>query len=123
MSDSTAQPLIIKNVAGITIAGIASPKIGLDARDALFELVDKNPGKKIILNFENVQVLSSAPIGTLVNLRNQLDSAGGRLALCRLDPYIREILQLTRVEDLFRIFDTEQDAIDSLAAVESTPTG
>jgi anti-anti-sigma factor len=118
MSQSTGHPLILKNVAGITIAMIVDPKIGPDVRDALLELADKESGQKIILNFQNVQVLSSAPIGTLVNLRNQLDSAGGCLALCRLDADIREILQLTRVEDLFSIFDNEQAAIDSLAAVE-----
>src|SRR5436309_1327910 len=116
MSDSTAHPLILKNVAGITIASLTSPKIGPDARDALFELVEKHAARKIILNFENVQILSSAPIGTLVNLRNKLHSAGGRLALCQVSPDIREILQLTRVENLFTIFDNEQVAIDFLAA-------
>jgi anti-anti-sigma factor len=117
MSDSTTHPLILRRVAGITIADISSSKIGLDARDALLELADKEPGQKIILNFQNIQILSSAPIGTLVNLRNQLNSSGGSLALCRLDADIREILQLTRVEDLFSIFETEQEAIDSLNAV------
>jgi anti-sigma B factor antagonist len=117
MSDHTTLPLVLKSVAGLTVASITQSKIGLETRDALFELVDKHAVKKIVLNFENVQVLSSAPIGSLVSLRNKLESAGGRLALCQLDPNIREILQLTRVEGLFSIFETEQDAIDSLVAV------
>jgi anti-sigma B factor antagonist len=116
MSDSDTPPLLLKNVAGITIATLTSSRIGQDARDALFELVDKHAARKMILNFENLQVLSSAPIGTLINLRNKLHSAGGSLALCRVSPDIREILQLTRVESLFSIFDNEQAAIDSLAA-------
>jgi anti-sigma B factor antagonist len=117
MSDSTTHPLILKRVAGITVADISSSKIGLDVRDALLELAGNEAGQKIILNFQNVQILSSAPIGTLVKLRNQVDAAGGCLALCRLNTDIREILQLTRVEELFTIFETEQEAIDSLDAV------
>jgi len=33
-----------------------------------------------------------------------------------VNPDIREILKLTKVEGLFSIFDSEQAAIDSLAA-------
>ena len=117
MSESNPPPLVLKNVAGITIATITSPKVGPDIREALYELFDKHAARKVILNFENVQFLSSAPIGMLVNLRNKLHSAGGSLILCRLSPDIREILQLTRVESFFSILDTEQDAIESLIAV------
>jgi anti-anti-sigma factor len=117
MSDRNSPPLLLKNVAGITIASLTTSKIGLDARDALFELVDEHAAQRMILNLENLQVLSSAPIGSLVILRNKLHSAGGALALCQVGPDIREILQLTRVEDLFSIFETEQDAIESLVAV------
>jgi anti-anti-sigma factor len=116
MSESNTPPLVLKSVAGVTVASIASPKLGLDARDALYELVDKNGAKKIVLNLENIQILSSAPIGMLVNLRNKLHSTGGSLALCAVGPYVREILQLTRLEGLFSILDTEQDAIESLIA-------
>jgi anti-sigma B factor antagonist len=116
MSVSDTPPLLLKNVAGITVATLTAPKIGQDARDALFELIDKHEVKKMVLNFQNLQVLSSGPIGTLVNLGNKLHSVGGSLTLCLLSPDIREILKLTRVEGLFSIFDNEQAAIDSLTA-------
>jgi anti-sigma B factor antagonist len=113
MSEAISPPLILKTVDGITIVTFTGPKVGTEAREELFRLMETQGNRKLILNFENVRSLSSAPIGMLVNLMNKAASAGGAVRLCQLDPNVQEILRLTRVEGLFSIFANEQDARDS----------
>jgi len=117
MSEAIALPLILKTVDGITIVTFRGPKVGTEAREELYSLVETQGNRKLILNFENVRFLSSAPIGMLVNLMNKAASAGGLVRFCRLDPDVQEIMRLTRVESLFSIFANEQDARDSFLSL------
>ncbi len=116
MSEAIAPPLILKTVDGITIVTFRGPKVGTEAREELYSLVETQGNRKLILNFENVRFLSSAPIGMLVNLRNKVASAG-QVRFCQLDPDVQEIMRLTRVEGLFSIFANEQNARDSFLSL------
>ncbi len=113
MSQETSQPFTLEQTGTVTIVRFAGPKLGLAAREGLYDLVENQGRRQIVLNFASVQVLSSAPIGMLVTLKNKAEAVEGRVTLCQLDPDVREILKLTSVEGLFSIFDTEQAAIDS----------
>jgi anti-anti-sigma factor len=113
MPESPPAAFSLENRGDFTIVRITGPKIGLDSRDSLYRLVESQGLKKLVLNFADVRVLTSAPIGMLVNLKNKLEAVGGTLRLCQVDADIREILRLTRVVGLFSIYETEQDAIDS----------
>jgi anti-sigma B factor antagonist len=100
-------------VDDVTVVRLAGPKVGLDARESLYGLIDAQGAHKLVLNFERVKLLTSAPIGMLISLRNKAEARGGSVRFCHVDSDIRDILQLTAVEGLFPIFPTEQDAIDS----------
>src|SRR5438045_1206662 len=98
---------------GSLVVTFTGPKLTYDVGETLYRLVEAEGHEKLVLNFENVRVLTSAPIGVLVNLLKKAASVGGAVRLCRLDPDLREILELTRTAALFEIFDDEQDAIRS----------
>lgn len=117
MSEPIAPPLVLKTVDGITIVTFTGPKVGTEAREELYDLMETRKIRRLILNFENVRSLSSAPIGMLVNLMNKAASAGGVVRFCQLDPDVQEIMRLTRVEGLFSIFANEQDARDSFLSL------
>jgi anti-sigma B factor antagonist len=115
MSEPVAPPLIVKTGGGVTIVTFTGPKVSTEAREELYDLVETRGIRKLVLNFENVRSLSSAPIGMLVNLMNKAALAGGAVRFCQLDPYVQEIMRLTGVESLFTLFATEQDATDSFS--------
>jgi anti-anti-sigma factor len=85
----------------------------LEAREPLYELMEKEGHKRILLNFQNVRFISSAPIGVLINLNKKAQALGGKVKFCCLDPDIVDIFRLTSVLQLFDIYDTEEDAIAS----------
>jgi anti-sigma B factor antagonist len=115
MSEHLAEPFELVRRGDIDVVRFTTSKIETDARENLHELIQRRDQPKIILNFDEIRVLSSAPIGMLVNLKKKVDAKGGSLLLCGLDPIVRDILKLTHVEELFTIFDSEKDALDSFA--------
>src|SRR5712692_2973030 len=84
-------------------------KIGED----LFSLVDELGRKKILLNFGNVEYLSSAALGKLITLNKKLQAAGGRLILCNIDPQIHEVFEITKLDKFFNIQKEEQAALQA----------
>lgn len=79
----------------------------------LFSLLEEGR-KNIVLNFTNVEFLSSAALNKLIIMDKKAKAAGGKLNLCCLRPEIHEVFVITRLNQLFDIQDNESDAIDSL---------
>jgi anti-sigma B factor antagonist len=103
----------LRQINGILVVMFTGPKLPYEVAEPLYRMVEADGHGRLVLNFENVRVLSSAPIGMLINLRKKTASVGGAVKLCRIDPDNLEILRLTRTADLFDIYDDERDAIDS----------
>ena len=76
----------------------------------LFELVEQKR-TKILLNFMNVEFLSSAALGKLITLDKKLKAAKGQLKLSSIRPEIYEVFAITRLNKLFDIHDDEADAL------------
>lgn len=55
----------------------------------------------LVLDFQQVQYISSNMIGVLVGARLSVIRAGGRLVLAGLNPRLRELLKITRMEKMF----------------------
>jgi anti-sigma B factor antagonist len=118
----TSQPrrkrLEVEDVGDVTVVNFTDRKI-LDEQniqligEQLFSLVDESGRKKILLNFGNVEYLSSAALGKLITLNKKLQAAGGRLILCNIDPQIYEVFEITKLNKLFNIHKEEQAALQA----------
>ncbi len=53
--------------------------------------------KKVVVNLEHVEYLTSANFRPLLALRKKLNEVGGRMALCGLSPVVVEMFQTTRL--------------------------
>jgi anti-sigma B factor antagonist len=79
----------------------------------LFSLVDEAECRKIILNFANVEYLSSAALGKFITLNKKLNHRTGRLVLCGISPDIVEVFEITKLHRFFNIYSDEQAALQS----------
>lgn len=79
--------------------------------DELFGLVEKEQRKNLLLNFATVEFLSSAALNKLIILDKKVKAAGGKMRLCNLKPEIYEVFAITRLNQLFDIKTTEQEAL------------
>ncbi len=79
--------------------------------EELFALVEKEGRKSILLNFSNVEFLSSAALNKLIILDKKVKAAGGKLVFCCLRPEIHEVFVITRLTQLFTIAEDEAEAL------------
>jgi len=103
-----------EDVNGVTIVSFADRKILDEAviqqlGEELLALADGHP--KILLNFGNVEYLSSGALGKLITAHKAVQAAGGKMRLCRIHPQIYEIFKITKLNKLFEIFPDEQSAL------------
>ncbi len=110
--------LEVESIGDITVVNFVDRKI-LDEQniqiigEQLFSLVDEDGKKKLLLNFSNVEYLSSAALGKLITLNKKVSSAGGRLILCNISEDILEVFEITKLDKFFKIMRDEQSALQA----------
>jgi len=110
--------LLVQTIGDVTIVDLGSSSI-LDgiAIEALgrrlFELVDEQARRKIILDFSQVKLLSSMMLGVLVRLQKRADGIRGRVVLCGLRPELMRVFKITQLHKLFQFYKDENEALNS----------
>ena len=82
-----------------------------EIEEELFGLVAAEDSIKLLLNFKNVEHLSSAALGMLINLEKQVARKDGKLVLSDINPQIFEVFRITRLHKMFEIHDTAAEAM------------
>jgi anti-sigma B factor antagonist len=77
----------------------------------LYDLVERDNRKKIVLNFGNVEFLSSAALGKLIGFDKRVKQHSAELILTNIRPEIYEVFAITKLTKLFQIKDDEADAL------------
>jgi anti-sigma B factor antagonist len=67
--------------------------------------------KQFLLNLDSVQYLTSFALETLCDFVTRVEAARGTTKLCCVSPDLKELFRLTRVDQLFDIYDDEHDAL------------
>jgi anti-sigma B factor antagonist len=110
--------LEVEQIGDVTVVNFVDRKI-LDEQniqiigEQLFSLVDNEGCKKLLLNFGNVEYLSSAALGKLITLNKKVQTAKGKLILCNIDPQIHEVFEITKLDKFFKIMKDEQTALQA----------
>ncbi len=66
-------------------------------------LTDALSSCHLLLDFTNVEFITSAELGTLINLHKRMVAAGGRLTLFNLRPLVFEVFVVTGLEALIAV--------------------
>ena len=74
-----------------------------ELQEALEPIIKKNEDGKLILNFANVNFMTSALLGLLVRIHKNVCELGGRLQLSNLDSNLRRIFEITQLTKVFDI--------------------
>ena len=87
-------------------------KLGLK----LVKTVDSMDETALLLNMQNVQFVASAMIGQLVLLRTKCKKSNVDLRVCEMSDNISEAIKLMRIDQIVTIHETEEAALEALAA-------
>jgi anti-sigma B factor antagonist len=109
--------ITVNEMGDVTVVGFVDRKI-LDVENIqalgneLFSLIEDGR-RRLLLNFDRVEFLSSAALNKLILLDSKLKAQGGSSKLCNLRPEIREVFFITRLDQFFDIRDTETEALNA----------
>ncbi|MEO1525964.1 MAG: STAS domain-containing protein [Planctomycetota bacterium] len=84
-------------------------QVGKELQDVVPKAVDK----KLLLNFNGVSFMSSAMITKLVMLNKGCKAQGVALKFCEVSPNVLEVFKITKLNKLFDIQTTEEEAVTS----------
>ena len=106
----------IQTINGVTVAKFIDNRILDEATiqvigDQMYRLVADHGLHKIILDFEDVEHLSSAALGKLINMKKKLDAVDGQLGLCSLRPELLKIFKVTKLTKVFDITASVEKAL------------
>ena len=114
----THKRIDVSKVGDVTVVKFVDRKIldetGIQELGAeLFSVVEHDNRRSILVNFDNVDFLSSAALGKLITLDRKVKSAQGRMKMCHIRPEILEVFQITKLNKVFDIRGEEAEAISA----------
>ncbi len=72
----------------------------------------------VVLNMEAVENISTAFITILIVLNRSAREAGGRMAICCVQPRVNDVFKLLRIQRIIPVVDTLEEALAALSAEE-----
>lgn len=82
--------------------------------EQLHLIVDGRKKRKIILDFKNVEHLSTAMFGRFITLQKKVNVAGGKLVLYGIAQKIFVLFRITMLDKIFTIAENEEDAMKKM---------
>ncbi len=115
--NSAEQPFTVQMIEKYCVVEFRTPSlmdaIALDRiGSALYELVDKQDKRRLVLDFEQVQYLSSQAIGIVLTLHKKLKALPHHsLVLCGVGPKLLELLKITQLDRVLTIKPSQKEAV------------
>jgi anti-sigma B factor antagonist len=69
--------------------------------------------KSLIINLGKVDYMNSSGIGAIISARTNYAKNGGEIKLAGLSNNVQNLLVVTKLIDIFDVYDTMDEAIDS----------
>jgi anti-sigma B factor antagonist len=110
-------PLTVQTIEKYTVVQFQTPSlmdpVVLDKiSEAVYRLVDVEDHRQIVLDFEQVQYLSSQALGILMALKKKLDKLPhSSLVLCGVGAKLMELIKITRLDKALKIRATQKEAV------------
>ena len=88
---------------------------GLAFSSALSEVL-AGGSTTILIDLSGVELMNSSGLGMLVAASRDVLSSQGVLALCRANDKILELMAMTRLDSVFKLFGSQEEAVKVLSA-------
>ena len=79
--------------------------------DDLNGLVAESETPRLVIDFSQVEHMSSSALGMLITLHKRIREKDGQLRLCCIQPSIYEVFVITRLNEIFQICRNRQEAL------------
>ena len=94
---------------------IVGPSV-LELREAIAPQIETSNAPRILINFENVNMIDSSGLGALMEARALATRKQGRIGVIHVGKHIRNLVVLSRLVSMFEHYDDEDAAVLGLSA-------
>jgi anti-sigma B factor antagonist len=108
--------VFVLHLQGPITLGQATQKL----RELLHDTVSSGR-KKILLNMAEVYYIDSSGLGELVAACTSAQRQGAKLKFMKLTPKVQDVMQLTRLYQVFEVFPDEDSAVRSFIVSTDDP--
>ena len=95
----------------VRITGNLDTQSFSDAQTQLIGLMDGG-AKKILVDFEKLDYISSAGLRILLAVAKQLTSIGGELRICSLNEVVQEVFDISGFSKIFHVAPNQSAALE-----------
>jgi len=117
MTDSRANPRqVVQNirrdgdVTHVSLSGEVDLHRAGELREALLEVLSSKPAVTVI-DMKNVDFMDSSGLATLIEALQLSRRNNGQLKLVAMQQRVRNIFEISRLESIFQIYDSEAEAL------------
>jgi anti-sigma B factor antagonist len=100
------------DVSVVSLSGRLDANSANDVERKLNSLIDAAQ-IQLVMNLDKLEYISSSGLRVLLSGLKKVRKQQGDIRLACLKPYIREVFDIAGFTQLFKIFDKEEDAVNS----------
>jgi len=105
-----------RNESGVTVVEVAEKRIDAAVAPAFKEYLAneaREGATKILLDLAAVDFMDSSGLGAVVSGLKSM--AGGELAICNIQMPVVELFKLTRMDRVFKLYDSVEEAVAAMS--------
>lgn len=91
----------------VAIAGELDLRVADKLRTELDELINRNPGKDLVLDFSNVNFIDSSGLGVLLGRYKKIHPSGTKIYINDVQPQVKRVLELSGIMRLIKVTDQQ----------------
>ena len=104
----------IKNgILVVYLEGRLDVSVANEVEEGLSELIDSGDHRKVVLNMDGIDYMSSSGFRACISTLRKLNSKEGALKMCNIKPAVKRIFDVIELTSLFDIYSSEEEALNS----------
>ncbi len=99
------------DVRAVRITGNLDTQTSPVAQEQMTQLID-NGARKILVDFENLNYISSSGLRMLLVATQRLEDTSGQLRICNPNKMVREVFDTAGFSEIFSVYGSQAEALD-----------
>ena len=98
-----------------SLGSLADSEIQIELSEAL-DMVDGEGARNVVIDFSSMEYFGSSVLESLLRLWKSVERSGGTMALANVSEIGREVLQISRLDKIWSIHATREEAISAVTS-------
>ena len=101
----------VGDVRAVRIGGNLDTQTSTVAQEQLTQLID-NGATKILIDFEELNYISSSGLRVLLVAHKRLEGNGGQVRICNPNTMVEEVFDTSGFSEIFSVYSSQAEALD-----------